>query len=115
MFSLLRIVLVVGVIFYLSPVRQGGDPLAAIGSLVGWASEPQAPAAQPPATRMPAADAPGKLETAWQALPETAKQALVNEIVSHTGVGTKQQAATDTLHAEDKKPAWRGESAKPQT
>jgi hypothetical protein len=111
MFSLLRVVIVVGVIFYLSPVRQGGDPIAYVSSLLGWGEE--APARQ---AGTPTAESSPKLETLWKALPDTAKQAIVDEILNRSGIGStaaRPAASTDTLHANDKKPAWRGDPPKP--
>ena len=108
MFWLLRAALVVGVIFYLSPARQGSDPLALVSSALGWIGI--APASGP-ATRP--AEVGTKLETVWQALPNSAQQAVVNEIMTQSGLGGPSPKGSDTLHAGDRKPAWRGETHKP--
>jgi hypothetical protein len=111
MFRLLRAALLVGIIFYLSPVRQGGDPMALAASMLGWIGF--APSTEAPARP---AEASAKLETMWRALPGSAKQAVVDEIVNRSGLGpdASKAPAADTLHAGDRKPAWRGEAHKPQ-
>ncbi|WP_112663124.1 hypothetical protein [Microvirga flavescens] len=113
MFSLLRTVAVIGVIFYLSPVRTE-DALPSFASWFGWPEEKVA------AKHETAEDSPARLETMWQALPEGAKQAILAKIMSESGLTastTKPQAApSDTLHTDDKKAAWRGsEPQKPRS
>jgi hypothetical protein len=97
MFSILRFVLIVGVIFYYSPVRQkdaGPDPLQAF--FAPKATEQAAPVA--PATE----GSSGHLETMWQALPTTAKQAVVEKILTTSGLTPASSKATDTLQPEDR-------------
>ncbi|WP_457094353.1 hypothetical protein [Microvirga sp. P5_D2] len=97
MFSILRFILIVGVIFYYSPVRQkdaGPDPLQAF--FAPKAAEQAAPAA-------PAKEgASGHLETMWQVLPDTAKQAVVEKILTTSGLTPASSKATDTLQPEDR-------------
>lgn len=98
MFSILRFVLIVGVIFYYSPVRQkdaGPDPIQAF--FAPKATEPAKPAA-------PAAEgSSGHLETVWQALPENAKQVVVEKILTTSGLTPASPKASDTLQPEDRK------------
>ncbi|MBM6592410.1 hypothetical protein [Microvirga pudoricolor] len=108
MFWLLRAAVIVGVIFYLSPVRQGGDPLALASAALGWIGI--VPASGSPT---PHPETGAKLETLWKALPDTAKQAVVDELVNRSGLAPAPKGA-DTLHPGDRKPAWRGEGHKPQ-
>lgn len=110
MFSILRFVLIVGAIFYYSPVRKSGDGIASLDALLGWKkSDLEAKAAAP---------SPGtseRLETMWKALPESAKQAVIDKILTTSGLGTATAKPTDTLEASDFQPAWRGEANKPRT
>lgn len=109
MFSLLRIAVVIGVIFYLSPVRNE-DGLSALTSWFGWSDTPKAT----PSVSAP--DNAAHLETVWKALPETAKSAILAKILAETGIagGAASKQPTDTLHAEDKKSAWKGDAHKPK-
>lgn len=100
MFSLVRFVLIVGLIFYYSPVRQQGDGASAIAS---WLAPKKGEAAASPA---PAAGDPGHLETVWKALPDSAKQAVVDRILSTSGFPKAGSASSsDTLRPEDREPA----------
>jgi hypothetical protein len=97
MFSILRFVLIVGAIFYYSPVRQkdaGPDPLQAF--FAPKATEQAAPSA--PSTE----GSSGHLETMWQALPGTAKQAVVEKILTTSGLTPTAPKASDTLQPEDR-------------
>ncbi|MGO4388889.1 hypothetical protein AB4Y85_15270 [Microvirga sp. 2YAF29] len=97
MFSILRFILIVGAIFYYSPVRQkseGPDPLQAF--FAPKATEQAAPAAHP------AEGTSGHLETMWQALPDNAKQAVVEKILTTSGFTPAAPKATDTLQPEDR-------------
>ncbi len=99
MFSILRFVLIVGVIFYYSPVRQkdaGPDPLQAF-----FAPKEKEQAATVAA---PAEGTSGHLETMWQALPDNAKQAVVEKILTTSGLTPASPKATDTLQPEDRHP-----------
>ena len=108
MFAVLRIVAVIGVIFYFSPVRLGADRPSH-----GGAREP--PATTPPVEAL-AADA------VWRTLPTAAKQALLEPMFA-SALGTDAPRgseplpvpARDTLEPEDLQPAWRGEDARGQT
>lgn len=106
MFSILRFILIVGAIFYYSPVRQRGDAPASVESLLGWAKG--GPAAKPTAE----AGSPQRLEAVWQALPESAKQAIVDKIMTTSGLGGAK--AADTLLPGDRDPGWR-DAQKPRT
>ena len=111
MFSIIRFILVVGVIFYYSPVRQQGEGLAAVDA---WLTPKKGePAAAPPA---PSSEShPGHLETVWQALPNGAKQAVIDKILTTSGLTPPEAKAADTLQAGDRQPRWRGEVAKPRS
>ena len=107
MFSIFRFILIVGVIFYYSPVReQVAGPL----SLDSWL----APKTEAPAAPEPTAQA-GHLEKVWQALPDGAKQAVIDKILTTSGFPAPPAKGTDTLQAQDRQPQWRGEAAKPRT
>ncbi|MGO4704547.1 hypothetical protein AB4072_02065 [Microvirga sp. 2MCAF38] len=109
MFSLFRIFIVVGVIFYLSPVRNE-DALPSLSKWLGWAED---------ASKSDAVgESPARLETMWQALPDSAKQAILTKIMSDSGTtATLPKAAPpmDTLYADDRKAAWRGDTHKPRS
>jgi hypothetical protein len=97
MFSILRFILIVGVIFYYSPVRQQGEGTAAVEALFTPKKSEPAPVAPSPA------DAPGHLETVWKALPDSAKQAVVDKIVTSSGFSIPGPAKpADTLRPEDR-------------
>jgi hypothetical protein len=107
MFSILRFILIVGAIFYYSPVRQQGEAGAAVEALL--TPKKTDPAA---ADRAPAADAPGHLETVWKALPDGAKQAVVDRILTSSGLPTAGSAKpADTLRPEDRESS----ASKPRT
>jgi hypothetical protein len=107
MFSILRFILIVGAIFYYSPVRQQGDALAAIEAFM--MPRKSEPATSRPA---PAAGEPGHLETVWKALPDSAKQAVVDRILTGSGLPVASNArASDTLLPEDRASA----ASKPRT
>ncbi|MCB8820088.1 hypothetical protein [Microvirga rosea] len=113
MFSLLRAVLIIGAIFYYSPVRQGDDGSSALDGLLAWGQQkPETIAAQPgPGS----AEAPARLETMWHALPEGAKQAVIDKILETSGLGAPAQPAApagDTLKASDRQAPWRGDAKK---
>jgi len=102
MFSILRSILIIGVIFYYSPLRQQGEGTAAVEALLA------------PKTGAPTSTAgdSGHLETVWKALPDSAKQAVVDKIL--TGSGFPVAGATrpsDTLLPEDRESA----ASKPRT
>jgi hypothetical protein len=106
MFSILRFIVIVGAIFYYSPVRQQGEGTAAIEALFTPKKSEPAPAAPPPA-----ADASGHLETVWKALPDSAKQAVVDKILTTSGFPVAGASrSSDTLRPEDREPA-----SKPRT
>ncbi len=106
MFSIVRFILIVGAIFYYSPVRQQGEGTAAVEAL--FTPKKSEPA---PVTPSPTADAPGHLETVWKALPDSAKQAVVDKILTTSGFsGSDASNSSDTLRPEDREPA-----SKPRT
>lgn len=105
MFSILRFILIVGAIFYYSPVRQRSDAPASLDSLLGWTKGVEAPKAADSAS-------PERLEAVWQALPESARQAVIDKIMTTSGLGGAK--ATDTLQPGDRDPAWRN-GQKPRT
>ena len=90
MFSILRTILIVGVIFYYSPVRQENVPPPSLDGVLGWSKDTAETQPDP---------SPGHLETVWRALPEGAKQAVVDKILAGSGLGSK---GTDTLLPTDR-------------
>jgi hypothetical protein len=107
MFSIFRFILIVGAIFYYSPVRRHGEETAALEAFL-------APTKSEPAAAGPAAapDQTGHLETVWKALPDSAKQAVVDKILTTSGFPVAGSArSSDTLRPEDREPA----ASKPRT
>jgi hypothetical protein len=106
MFSLLRAALVIGAIFYFSPVRQEQDSGLSLEALVGAATH---------SSETLTGVAPERLQAAWNALPESARQAVLDKIVptAPRPGGTARPPQTDTLLPEDHHPAWTGASKKP--
>jgi len=99
MFSILRFILIVGVIFYYSPVRNRGEaPDPVLDFLTPRNTEQAAPVTPP----LPSDGASGHLETVWQALPESAKQAVVDKILTTSGLTPAATKASDTLRPEDR-------------
>ncbi|MGO4572837.1 hypothetical protein [Microvirga sp. 2TAF3] len=114
MFSLLRTVLIIGAIFYYSPVRQSGNGALPFEGLFSWGTQKSDGKAAPVAAS--AAEPPARLETMWQALPDSAKQAVIDRILSTSGLGpseAKPVPATDTLTTGDRLTSWRGGAKKP--
>jgi hypothetical protein len=110
MFSALRIVAIVGVIFYLSPVRDLGD---------GQASRDAAHRVTHADAPRPSAEPAARLDSLWKLLPDSAKEAVLERILTSAlgpapAVSTPPALApaTDTLQPEDLQPAWRGEAKK---
>jgi hypothetical protein len=98
MLSILRFILIVGAIFYYSPVRQQGEGTAALEAL--FTPKVVAPAAPPPSTTP---EGPGHLETVWKALPDSAKQAVVDKILTSSGLPLADASRpADTLKPEDR-------------
>ena len=59
-----------------------------------------------PADAASAADHSGQLETLWKALPDSAKQAVVDRVLSTSGFPVAGAAKpSDTLRPEDREPA----------
>ncbi len=134
MFFLLRAGLVIGVIFYLSPLRSSMDA-PDLGGLVSSAFDavtppPVAPKSSPP--EAPPAGVPGTVaeaERLWRNLPPEARQAVLDRLRAQAasslndavaavqaprpGGDAPRAAAGDTLRAEDRRPAWRGDAPKP--
>ena len=108
MFSALRIILIVGVIFYFSPVRNPADGL---GFRARTADSGQGQSSVSPS------DSSARLEALWDALPERAKQSIVDRIVT-SAAGSAGPATTparfagptDTLEPEDLQPTWKGDA-----
>jgi hypothetical protein len=112
MFSALRIIVIVGVIFYLSPVRQGDGPPPRMNDLVQW-GQTQWGASKTPSPAV-AVEETLRLQSLWQALPDGAKKAVVDEVVemsaggptAHPPQGSEAAhpaALQATLHGEAKK------------
>jgi hypothetical protein len=108
MFSTLRAVIIIGVIFYLSPVRQGGERPARVDDVVKWGQDTLATSASIPL------DKAAQLQSLWQALPESAKKSVTDQVSgSSTGrAGSSLPATSDTLTPGDLQPHWRGDARK---
>jgi hypothetical protein len=105
MFSLLRAALVIGAIFYFSPVRQEQDGGLSLEALVGAATH---------SSETLAGGNPERLQAAWNALPESARRAVIDKIApSSPRPEATRPPRTDTLLPEDHRPAWTGASKKP--
>lgn len=103
MFSILRFVLIVGVIFYYSPVRDRGEGSDALEAFFGQ----EKAATLAAASNIPMGKEAGQLETMWQALPESAKQAVVDKILTSSGLPPMAPKPSDTLRPEDRAPSTR--------
>lgn len=110
MFSALRIVAIVGVIFYLSPVRDLDERLT-LRDLVQRGMR----------TQGPTAESVSQADSLWKLLPDSAKEAvlerMLTSVLGSASLASKQRAlapATDTLQPEDLQPGWRGEAKKPR-
>jgi hypothetical protein len=104
MFFLLRAALIIGVIFYLSPVRQkGGSAARSLDDVAGWSRESSRAA-------LDAVGRAGELESLWQGLPDEAKKAALDRLLASAPghLSDEPAEATDTLRPDDLKPAWRG-------
>jgi hypothetical protein len=108
MFSTLRAVIIIGVIFYLSPVRQGAERPARVDEMVKWGQDTLATGASVPL------DKAAQLQSLWQALPDSAKKSITDQASnSSTGrPGSPLPATTDTLTPGDLQPHWRGGDAR---
>jgi hypothetical protein len=80
MFSTLRIAAVIGVIYYLSPVRHE-DAKAGVQHVVAWGKGLVLPDREP-ARETNSAE---RLEALWKALPEEAKQAAIDRVLAEAG------------------------------
>lgn len=107
MFSILRILIIVGAIFYLSPVRQGGDAPVTLDDVTRWVSGSSPGAGQ-------ALDQAGRAGALWRSLPEEAKQALVEQVLASGRPVQPTSPPTDTLDPGDLQPAWKGDARKPR-
>lgn len=104
MFSILRFILIVGVIFYYSPVRQRDDKPGVLDSFLNPKKNEPAPVAAPPPS---ATDGTGQLGAMWKALPEGARQTVIDKLLTTSGLGAAGIKA-DTLQPGDRQPIWRG-------
>jgi hypothetical protein len=105
MFSVLRTAFIIGLIFYYSPVRQGAGEIERLGQMLRADGESEPLPAQ----------ASSNLDALWDALPESAKQSIVDRIVASVlgpEPDRRQEALlrppTDTLEPEDFRPTWQG-------
>jgi hypothetical protein len=105
MFFLLRAALIIGVIFYFSPVRQEGGSATSLDA-AGWSRDSSRAA-------LDAVDRAGELQSLWQALPGQAKKEAFDRLMaSASGLSSDGPVqASDTLMPDDLKPAWRGGGA----
>jgi hypothetical protein len=103
MFKALRVAAVIGVIAYLSPVRQEAGDLR-LQDILAWGRDRTTGAAP--------ADAGGA--GLWRSLPEPARRALVEGAAESLGAGPpiSLPAAHDTLRPDDLRPSWRGPAAR---
>jgi hypothetical protein len=76
MFSTLRIAAVIGVIYYLSPVRHE-DAKAGVQHVVAWGKGLVLPDRE--------TNSAERLEALWKALPEEAKQAAIDRVLAEAG------------------------------
>jgi hypothetical protein len=97
MFSILRFILIVGAIFYYSPVRERSASPASLDSLPGWTRSGAA---------VPAPETSDRLETMWRALPESAKQAVLEKILTTSGLGQPSEQGADTLRPDERHPSY---------
>ena len=98
MFSILRFIIIVGAIFYYSPVRQTGEGTAALEAIL----KPRRPESR---TEPAAEEGTGQLETLWQALPAGAKQTVVDKVLTTSGLTASEPKPRDTLQPGDRQPA----------
>ena len=103
MFSTLRIVAVIGVLTYLSPVRQEMGDLR-LADIFTWGRDALLKAA--PGT-------PASPQELWTSLPEPARKALVDQIAASARSAARKapSGASDTLQPDDLRPPWRGAKA----
>lgn len=106
MFSALRIIIIVGVIFYLSPARQTGAAPVSLDDVTRWVSG----RSDQGGTVLDQAARAGAL---WRSLPEDAKQALVEQVLASGRQAPPASPPTDTLDPSDLQPAWKGDGKKP--
>ncbi len=125
MFFLLRAGLVIGLIFYFSPLRPNLEA-PSLDGLVASALEvvtpaPVTPPTKPAASEGPPAGLPGTVaeaERLWRGLPPEARQAVLDRLKAQAASSLSEAVAAvqnprsgvDTLRAEDRRPAWRGDA-----
>ena len=113
MFSLLRAALVIGAIFYFSPARHDSNTdTVTLANLLGAATQPF------DTLKETATGSPQRLEAVWNALPDSARKAVVDRIVAAPADNrgeAKRPPQTDTLLPEDHRPAWTGTTKKPSS
>jgi hypothetical protein len=116
MFFTLRILIVIGVIFYFSPVRQTGEVPSGIAGMVQWSRDRTAASATSSST-----EAVAGLEMLWRSLSDGARKSVMDSVLaSNSGspaarlLEPRQTSPTDTLQPDDIQPAWRGETRKPR-
>jgi hypothetical protein len=93
MLSIIRFILIVGAIFYYSPVRQQGEGTAAIEAI--FTPKKSEPAVAPPSY---AQDNPGHLETVWKALPDSACEP--GQTFRHPALGRPRTARVQAAQLE---------------
>lgn len=125
MFFLLRAGLVIGLIFYFSPLRPNLEA-PSLDGLVASALEVVTPAPVTPPTKPAAPDAPpaglpgtvAEAERLWRGLPPEARQAVLDRLKAQAASSLSEAVAAvqnprsgvDTLRADDRRPAWRGDA-----
>ncbi|HEY8565908.1 MAG TPA: hypothetical protein VIL65_10435 [Beijerinckiaceae bacterium] len=97
MFTILRVVVVIGVLAWLSPARQNGNQedfdfrtgaeSALVESLLAGGDQ--------------------RLEAVWATLPPETRRAVAQALL-RSGETNRLAALSDTLTREDRQPAWRG-------
>jgi hypothetical protein len=91
MLSTLRIAAVIGVIYYLSPVRNE-DAKAGVDHMVSWGKG----LIQPSRESNREMNSAERLEALWKALPEDTKQAAIDRVLAEAGrqipLGTSEHA-----------------------
>jgi hypothetical protein len=110
MLSTLRVAVVIGIIFYLSPVRHGNGRSVSLDDVVKWSQD-----TVPSGMAAPVEQA-AQLGSLWRALPDGARTALAEQIAGTNPSGSTLPApsarAADTLIPDDLKPVWRSDARK---
>jgi hypothetical protein len=102
MFFLLRATLIIGLIFWFSPVRRESGSMPSPDTVAGWSRATPGAALDP-------VEQVGHLQSLWETLPDGVKRAAVGGLFASAPVRPPgpQNESSDTLLPEDLKPVWR--------